>query len=209
MKKFIVLMSLVVLVFSLAACGTSTIKVDDQDITLEPIECRWLDAPEIESPAPAWVCDEPVGDGIISAVGIGRATPATNRDPALKKRIAQANGRVQLADQLKIQVQNMFNEASTVTGSTIDDETYDLVTDSVTSQITDQKLSGSRPLKSTISPKGTLYVLMVLDAKTAGKAVEEAIQSSFQNEKALWKIANGERLKNEMDERIAKMKEGN
>ncbi|MDH5516968.1 MAG: LPP20 family lipoprotein [Gammaproteobacteria bacterium] len=185
------LLTSVAMVSLLAACGGK--KVDDVP------DCVFPDATDTR--APGWVCDEPVAGVTVSAVGSAQKSGAGN---SFMKQMAATDARVQLAQNMKVEVRNMIKQYVETTGAA-DAETVDKVNTSVTKQITSQTLVGTRIFKSRISPKGTLYVLLGMDSASVKTAAENAVKTSMNNERALWQQFKGAKSQDELAAEIAKM----
>ncbi|MEH6343891.1 MAG: LPP20 family lipoprotein [Bermanella sp.] len=181
------------LTLSLAACmggGTQQVAVPD---------CTFPDAPE--KAAPGWVCDEPVPGLAVSSVGSADKSGAGLN---FMKQQASTAARVQLAQMMKVQVQNMVKQFAETTGVG-DSETVDMVNSSVTKQLTNETLVGTRMYKSKTSPNGTLYVLVGLDDKAASLIHETALKTSMNNEKALWQKFQSKKGHDELAKEISAM----
>ncbi|MDH5764948.1 MAG: LPP20 family lipoprotein [Gammaproteobacteria bacterium] len=174
----------------LTACGSEEVK---QTV----VECAFPDAPTV--PAPGWVCDEPVEGVEVSAVGSAEKTAA---GVSFAKNMAATDARVQMAQAMKVHVQNMVKQYAETTGAA-DSETVDKVNTSVTKQITDQTLTGTKRYKSIVSPNGTVYVLIGMDEATASKATQEAVRTSMNNDKALWQQFKAQKGQDELAAAIA------
>ena len=106
--------------------------------------------------APDWVCGAPV-DGIdLSAVGYADKSSAGIN---FMKQMASTAARVELAQTMKVEVQNMIKQYAETTGAG-DSETVDQVNTSVTKQITKQTLVGSRIYRHIPTPTGGIVVLV-------------------------------------------------
>lgn len=174
----------------LSACGSEEVKP-------VALECAFPDAPSV--PAPGWVCDEPVEGVEVSAVG---SADKTGAGVSFAKNMAATDARVQMAQAMKVHVQNMVKQYAETTGAA-DSETVDKVNTSVTKQITDQTLTGTKRYKSIVSPNGTVYVLIGMDEATAAKATQEAVRTSMNNEKALWQQFKAQKGQDELAAAIA------
>ncbi|EAT12366.1 LPP20 family lipoprotein, partial [Bermanella marisrubri] len=157
------------------------------------------DAPQVA--APGWVCDEPVDGLAVSAVGSADKSGAGIN---FMKQQATAAARVQLAQMMKVQVQNMVKQFAETTG-VADSETVDLVNSSVTKQITNESLVGTRIYKTRRSPNGALYVLVGLDDQAASKIHETALKTSMNNERAMWQKFQAKKGFDELAKEIANM----
>lgn len=173
----------------LSACGGS--------VKQAAPACVFPDAPTSE--APGWVCDEIVEGIAISAVGTASKSSAGH---SFMKNMAATDARVQLAQSMKVHVQNMVKQYAETTGAA-GTETVDRVNASVTKQITDETLTGTRVFKSHVSPNGMLYVLLGVDAAATKQATVEAISSSMKNDNALWQQFKAKVSQDELAEAIA------
>ena len=182
------------LTLSLTACfggGSQQASVPD---------CTFPDAPAVA--APGWVCDEPVEGLSVSAVGSADKSGAGIN---FMKQQASAAARVQLAQMMKVQVQNMVKQFAETTG-TGDSETVDMVNSSVTKQITNESLVGTRIYKTRRSPNGALYVLVGLDDNAASAIHETALKTSMNNERAMWQKFQAKKGHDELAKEIAATK---
>jgi LPP20 lipoprotein len=175
------------------ACGSEGVK--------EVAECVFPDA--TDTAAPGWICDEPVEGIAVSAVGTAEKSKAGN---SFMKNMAATDARVQMAQAMKVHVQNMVKQYAETTGAA-DSETVDKVNTSVTKQITDQTLVGTKIFKTRTSPNGTLYILLGMDANAAAQATENAVKTSMNNERALWQQFKAQKGQDELAAAIAGMKE--
>jgi hypothetical protein len=85
-------------------------------------------------------------------------------------------------------------------------ETVDRVNTSVTKQITDQTLLGTKVVRSIVSPDGAVYVLVGLDEASAQKLTETAIKTSLNNDKAAWQQFKAQKSQDELAADIALQK---
>jgi hypothetical protein len=184
------LASVVTVAFLLTSCGSGDVKPPAPD-------CVFPDDPSVE--APGWICDEPVEGVEVSAVGVAEKTSAGH---SFMKNMAATDARVQLAQAMKVHVQNMVKQYAETTGAA-DTETVDKVNSSVTKQITDETLVGTKIFKTRSSPNGTLYVLLGMDSSITAQATENALNSSMNNDKALWQQFKAEKAQDELAAAIA------
>jgi len=178
----------------LSACGSDEVKE-------EKIACVFPDAPTTE--APGWICDEPVEGVEVSAVGVAEKSAAGH---SFMKNMAQTDARVQLAQSMRVHVQNMVKQYAETTGAA-DTETVDKVNTSVTKQITDETLVGTKIYKTRTSPNGALYVLLGMDASVVAAATENALKTSMNNDRALWQQFKAQKGQDELAAAIANMKQ--
>lgn len=175
----------------LVGCGGKT-KLDTPD-------CVFPDA--AGTSAPGWICDEPVEGIEISAVGSAQKSGAGHD---FMKQMAATSARVQLAQRMKVQVRNMIKQYVETTGAA-ESETVDKVMTSVTKQITNETLIGTKILKTRTSPNGSLYVLVGMDEASVEQAAEQALKTSMKNERALWQQFKAQKGQDELAAEIAKM----
>ncbi len=164
-------------------------------------DCVFPDAPD--AAAPGWICDEPVEGVDVSAVGVAEKSAAGH---SFMKNMAATDARVQLAQRMKVHVQNMVKQYAETTGAA-DTETVDKVNTSVTKQITDETLVGTRIFKTRTSPNGSLYVLLGMDANATAQATQKALRTSMGNDAALWQQFKAQKGQEELAEAIANMKQ--
>ena len=179
--------------FLLVSCGSDDVKLDAPD-------CVFPDA--TSEPAPGWICDEPVDGVAVSAVGVATKTAAGH---SFMKNMAMTDARVQLAQSMQVHVQNMVKQYAEVTGAA-DTETIDKVNTSVTKQITDESLIGTKIYKTRTSPSGSLYILVGMDSALAATAAENALKTSMNNDSAAWQQFRAEKGQAELASSIANMK---
>ncbi len=196
MRSSVKLLGVAAITVILSACGTEGVKEAN-----EVAECVFPDAPD--TAAPGWICDEPVEGIAVSAVGTAPKSKAGN---SFMKNMAATDARVQLAQAMKVHVQNLVKQYAETTGAA-DSETVDKVNTSVTKQITDQTLVGTKIFKTRNSPNGTLYVLLGLNDNAAAQATENAVRTSMNDDKALWQQFKAQKGQDELAAAIAGMKE--
>jgi len=192
MRKFIFVLLSTVAVIGVTSCSSTPTKEKMADCTF----------PNSHESAPGWVCDQPVEGIPVAAMG-SAAKSDVGYD--FMKQMAATGARVQLAQNMKVQVQNMIKQYVETTGAA-SKETVDRVNTSVTKQITDQSLRGTRIVRSVTSPDGTLYVLVGLDESMAQKLTEAAIKTSMNNDQAAWQQFRAKKGQDELAADIAKQK---
>lgn len=192
-NKLFVTFSAVALM-GLAGCGSAPAKVEPAAPA-----CTFPNTKEV---APGWVCDEPVEGASVTAVGSAQKSQA---GVAFMKQMAAADARVQLAQMMRIQVTNMIKQYAETTGAA-NQATVDQVNSSVTKQITNESLVGTRLLRSITASDGTLYVLVGLDQASAQQIAEAAIKTSLNNDRAVWQQFRAQKGQDELAADIAKQK---
>lgn len=186
-----------VLLVSVIALGLSACSTPPQ-VAKAP-ECAF---PGSKEAAPLWVCDAPVEGMTVGAVGSAAKSGAGLE---FMKQMAATAARVQLAQNMKVQVQNMIKQYAETTGAG-SKETVDQVNTSVTKQITDQTLVGTKVFRSAQAPDGTMFVLVGLDEAAAQKLTESAVKTSMGNDQALWQQFKSQKAQDELAADIAKQK---
>ncbi len=194
MRSRINLLGVIALAVMLSACGKD-------DSIKEAQDCVFPDAPDTE--APGWICDQPVEGLAVSAVGVAEKSAAGH---SFMKNMAATDARVQLAQRMRVQVQNMVKQYAETTGAA-DSETVDKVNTSVTKQITDQTLLGTKIYKTRTSPNGALYVLLGMDESSMAEATQNALRTSMGNDAALWQQFKAQKAQDELAAAIADMKQ--
>ncbi len=179
---------------ALAACGSKEEKPQAEVVP----DCTFPDDPS--TPAPAWICDEPVPEYPVTAVGTSQKS-AAGLD--FMKDQAAASARVRLAQQMQVHVMNMVKQYTETTG-TGDSETVDQVRTSVSKIVTDQELYGTRIVKTRTSPAtGTLYVLVGMDEQNTAANTQATLRTSMGNDQALWQQFKAEKGFDELAAEIA------
>ena len=177
------------------ACSTTPAKVE------KVAECVF---PGSDKPAPLWVCDATAEGMKVGAVGsAGRSDAGV----AFMKQMAANDARVQLAQNMKVQVQNMIRQYAETTGAA-SKETVNRVNISVSRQITDQTLQGSKMFRNIVAPDGTMFVLVGLDEAGVQKLIETAVKISMNNDQAAWQQFRAQKGQDELAAEIAKQKVG-
>lgn len=177
----------------IVACSTPPAKVEKM------AACMFPDSDDV---APLWVCGTPVEGMAAGAVGSAARSDAGS---AFMKQIAANEARVELAQTMKVQVQNMIEQYAGASG-TGSKETVDRVRASVARQITDQTLYGSRIFKSIMAPDGEMFVLVGLDDAGVQNLAEIAIKASMNIDQAIWKNFGAQKNLDELAAEIAKQK---
>ena len=193
MRKHLITASMLAL---LAACSNSPEKEEKYEK-----ECVFADGSNDD--APLWVCGAPLEGVELSAVGYADKSAA---GPNFMKQMAATAARVELAQMMKIQVQNMIKQYAETTG-VADSETVDKVNSVTTKQITNESLSGTRIYRQMLTPTGGMVVAVGIDPATAEMIAQQALRTSMNNEKALWQKFQAQKSFDELAADIARMKE--
>lgn len=135
--------------------------------------------------APKWTCI-PMVEGAYAGVGIAAKSGA---GPAHMRRVALANGRSDLTQQIQTQVKDKVTAYTGVTGNG-DAEVIDKVSKAVTSQVAKVDLKGSKAVDMWNAPSGAMYLLVTVPEATVNGEVKDTIQkalkSSYKNDDARW-----------------------
>lgn len=131
--------------------------------------------------APKWTCIPDV-EGFYAGVGIAEKSAA---GMAHMRRVATANGRSDLAQQIQSQIKDKITIYSGTTGVAAG-ETVDQAVEAVTKQLAKVDLVGSKAVDSWTAPSGALYLLVTVPKGSTNKQIKENINTSFQNDRALW-----------------------
>jgi hypothetical protein len=164
-------------------------------------ECMFPDSQQV---APGWVCNMPVPDAAVTAVGIASKSAA---GPAFMRQMAMTDARVQLAQTVRVRVRNMIKQYAETTGAA-NQQTVDQVNTSVTKQITDEALVGTKLLRTITGPDGTLYALVGVDTASAQQIAEAAIRTSMNNDRAAWQQFRAQKTQDELAAEIARQPVG-
>ena len=183
----------------LISCS-STPEAPPPERVTDVIECSYPDNPS--QAAPEWVCNEALDGYEVAAVGV---TEKSKAGIAFMEQIAATNARVKLAQQIRVQVQNMVKTFLETTGSG-DSETVDRANTSVTRQITDESLAGSKVVKKITNKLGTLYVLVAIDETEFNSLTSDALSTSMDNDNALWQQFRAQQSQQELQDAILNAK---
>jgi hypothetical protein len=117
--------------------------------------------------------------------------------------MASTAARVELAQVLSLDIENMIKQYAETTGAG-DSETIDRVNTAVTKQITDQTLIGSKIIRQMPTPTGGIVVLVGLDPAGVESIAKELLRTSMNNEQALFQKFQAEKSFDELAQEIAK-----
>ena len=187
---------------SLLIVGTATLLAacSSNEPAPQPVaSCVFADGSN--QPAPEWVCGAPLPDLDLSAVGYADKSGAGAN---FMKQMAATAARVELAQTMKVEVQNMIKQYAETTG-TGKSETVDQVNTSVTKQITKETLVGSRIFRQMPTPTGGIVVLVGLSPDTVNQLTEQALKTSMKNDQALWQKFQADKSQDELAADILKL----
>ena len=155
------------------------------DTKPEPQKTVEVDGCKIENTkAPMWAC-VPEFPKHLAGVGIA---PKSAAGIAHMRKVALMNGRSELAQQIESNIKDKMEGFTRAIGTT-DAESVDLVTTSVTKQVTKLTLKGSKAVDYWEAPSGAIYMLVVIPETnvnaTAKKALKHSL-SSYKDDDKLW-----------------------
>lgn len=170
----IVLMTLALTLFS--GCGsepspTSIAYEQDSDF-----ECK-----QEGVEAPKWTCIPLIEDAY---AGVGIA-PKSAAGMGHMRRVALANGRSDLAQQINTLVKDKVEVFTRATGNG-NQETVDAVSTSVSKQVAKIDLQNSKAVDMWNAPSGALFMLVAVPEAAVNREVKDAVRSSFKKDDALW-----------------------
>lgn len=179
----------------LTACGGKEVKQDPAQLAVP--DCSF---PGTTTPAPGWICDEPVPGVEISAVGVSEPSKA---GISFMRDQASADARGRLAEQVQVSAQKMVKSYLGTTGVG-DSETVDAAASSTLRTVANQQLYGSKIYRSLQAPDGRYFVLMGIDKENAQKIIQQSVSTSMKNDQALWQQFQSQKSFDEMSAEIAK-----
>ena len=144
--------------------------------------------------APRWTCIPEV-DGYYAGVGIADKSAAGN---AHMRKVAMMNGRSDLTQQINTDVKDKMEGFTQATGGG-SAETVDMVTTSVTSQLANVALKGSKAVDVWNAPSGALYMLVTVPTDIVNENVKKSLNSSFNNDDARWQQYRSEDAQKKLD----------
>ena len=154
--------------------------------------------------APEWVFDPSVKGSIAS---VGSAPRNAGSDFSFQRQEAMGSARDEMARQMSVKVGNMLKSFKSATGSG-DDATFDRSTESVSKQIASQTLQGSRSKNIWLSPNGTMYIHVILDTESVIEAMEQAVKTSYKNDKAIYQKFLAKKAQDELKEELEAFQTG-
>jgi len=135
--------------------------------------------------APRWTCIPEV-PGYYAGVGVAEKSAA---GIAHMRRVALMNGRSDLAQQIESKIKDKMEGFTRATGNG-SAETVDKVTTAVTKQVAKVDLKDSKAIDMWNAPSGAIYMLVTVPEASVNKEVKKVykktVDSSFQNDNALW-----------------------
>lgn len=168
MRRFalLLLISLIASSHSWAATSSST-KTKAQKVK----KCHF---PKSRKIAPEWVCDQSKENLALSAVGY---SPKSRAGLEFMKDMATADARSKIASKAHADIRKKIAEQEQSAGSS-----PSKLDNAKIEKLTQTTLEGSKIIKSTTAPRGSLYVLVGLDEEHAQK-LYESVASQYLEKK--------------------------
>lgn len=173
------------LAITITGCSDKEPKVDEQ----ADFRCK-----QENVLAPKWTCI-PMVEGAYAGVGVAKKSAA---GMGHMRKVAAANGRSDLAQQIESQVKDKIEIFTRTTGNG-NNETVDQVTTAVSKQLAKVDLQDSKGVDVWTSPSGSLYMLVTVPESTVNKVVKNSIKTSFKNDNALWQQFQAKNALEELD----------
>lgn len=131
--------------------------------------------------APKWTCIPEI-QGAYAGVGIAEKS-AAGMDHM--RRVAMANGRSDLAQQIESQVKDKITIYTGTTGVSTS-ESVDKSIETVTKQVAKVDLVGSKAVDMWTAPSGAIFMLVTVSKESANEQIKNNLNTSFKNDQALW-----------------------
>ncbi len=173
--------------------------------------CWWDKEPTIQDTyidselkgAPKWVMTPEV-KGFVAE--LGSASKNAGNDYSFQREEAMADARNNIAKQITIKVNAMFKTFKSTTGHGADG-TMDKSIETVSKQIASQTLVGTKVKDTWFSRSDTLYVLMVVDTQSVSDMMENAVKTSFKNDKAMYQKFLASKAQGELEKELEKLEQ--
>lgn len=148
--------------------------------------------------APKWTCIPEVED-FYAGVGIAEKS-AAGMD--YMRRVALANGRSDLAQQIESEIKDRITLYTGTTGAG-KNETVDKVVETTTKQLAKVNLTGSKAVDMWTAPSGAIYMLVTVSKNSANEQIRENLNTSFKNDSALWQQFKAKNALEELEKDFA------
>lgn len=168
--------ALVMITFS--SCSKDPIPTQQEVIahSVDEFGCKQEDVD-----APKWTCVPMVQD-FYAGVGIAQKSAA---GMGHMRKIALANGRSDLAQQISTQVKDKVETYTGTTGNG-NAETVDQVTTAVSKQLANVTLQNSKGIDTWNAPSGALYMLVTVPVSNINKHIQNGVRTSLNSDNASW-----------------------
>jgi hypothetical protein len=162
MRNLLSLLLIVTMVMSGYARSEDLTSVANQPTIKKVKRCLFTQS---NKRAPLWVCDAHVEGLAVTAIGTAAKTKAGF---AHMQQMALADARTHLAQKIVESSQSKVPQSEEVANLNTTERDSALIT-----KITEESLVGTKVLKRTLGPDGTLYVLIGIDEASAQKLLGE------------------------------------
>jgi hypothetical protein len=197
---FLLLLGLPVLAFAAASEAGNDVNGMAAGSKVVRSRCVFPDSPREK--APAWVCAPKAADMALAAVGWHKNSKAGVQ---FTKDQAVAKARVELARAMTQQLGRKLNTYVTQRQISGGASAAKKVLTPAFEQQTRQTLTGSRIVQQTTNRKGTLYVLVGIDAQQANQATHDIVKGAIGHEAALWRPIKANQSAEEVATAIASL----
>ncbi len=177
---------LTLIVFTLTGCSDKDPEVEEK----VSFECK-----QENVLAPKWTCI-PYAKGFYAGLGISEFSKA---GVSHMRKVALANGRSDLAQQIQTEVKDRVQVFTRATGNG-DSEVVDKVSTAVTDQLAKVNLQRSNAVDMWNAPSGAMYLLVTVPQADVNMEVQEGIKSSFKNDNALWQQFQAKQAQEALEE---------
>jgi len=154
----------------LAGCASNNQTVVEYE------DCTYPDAPE--HAAPTWICEQPVENVWVQAVGYSRKLAA---GPGVMKDVAATEARAALANNFTSDIKAKLSRVTTDTTANGENTNSDSI-ENLTKNVTAMNLTFSRIYRSQVSPTGGMYVLVGLNEAGYKENVDALVNQSIEGE---------------------------
>ncbi|NOR80500.1 MAG: hypothetical protein GQ529_06645 [Methyloprofundus sp.] len=164
---------LLILATNLIACAEQEI----QQVEVAPVWAVPCVFQNLQT-APSWVCDEPVSELEVQAVGMAEKSAAGLN---YMQDMARNSALRHLAEKIKLKVGARVKQsigAIEISGV----EKADVIATRVKKTMTSKALENIKNYKSLIGPEGRIYVLVGLDKISTNALLEKSVKASINNE---------------------------
>lgn len=149
--------------------------------------------------APKWTCIPEIS-GHYAGVGIAEKS-AAGMDHM--RRVAMANGRSDLAQQIETLVKDRVSLYTGTTGIA-QSETVDKTTESVTKQVAKVNLSNSKAVDMWSAPSGAIFMLVTVPKGSTNEQIKENLNTSYKDDNALWQQFKAKGAFEELEKEFSK-----
>ncbi len=134
--------------------------------------------------APVWICDQPLPELYLQAVGKAEKSAA---GPNYMQDIARIAALDQLLEKLKVETtKRMQRYFIAIDG--VDEQAVDALISHTLDAITRKSIANTQNINALTGPEGRLYVLVGLDSSATTVLIESYVTASINSTPALWQV---------------------